>query len=114
MALPLKYRLSKSHEIEEILKRGRSFSSAFFRARFIPAPGLKKFALIVGLKVSKKAVIRNKIKRKLSEIIKLNIPKIKPGYSVVILVKPQAADEEFKNLEEDLVNNLVKIGRQSK
>jgi len=112
MALPLKYRLSKSREIEEVLKRGRSFGSGLFQIRFLPAaPGLKKFAFIVGLKVSKKAVIRNRIKRKISETIRLNILKIKPGYLIVIVVKPQAANEELKKLEEDLGDGLVKIGR---
>lgn len=112
MPLPSKYRLSKSREIKEVFKRGKSFSSGFFQVRFIPAaPGLKKLALIVGLKVSKKAVIRNRIKRKISEIVRLNILKIKPGHLIVILVKPQAANEELKNLEEDLMDNLIKIGR---
>ena len=112
MALPSKYRFSNSNEIKEVFKRGKSLDSGFFQIRFIPAaPGLKRFAFIVGLKVSKKAVIRNRIKRKISEIIKLNLLKFKPGYLIVILVKPQAADKEPENLEEDLVNSLVKIGR---
>lgn len=112
MALISKYRLSKSHEIKEVFKSGKSFGSGLFQIRFVPAAlGLKKFAIIVGLKVSKKAAIRNRIKRKISEIIRLNISKVKPGYFIVILVKPQAANEELKNLEEDLINSLVKIGR---
>lgn len=112
MALPSKYRLSNNSEIKEVFKRGKSFGSRFFQIRFIPtAPGLKKFAFIVGLKVSKKAVIRNRIKRKISEIIRLNILKIKPGYLIVILAKPQAANEESENLEEDLTKSLIKIGR---
>ena len=112
MALPSKYRLSNSNEIKEVFKRGQILDSGFFQVRFIPAaPGLKKFAFIVGLKVSKKAVIRNRIRREVSEIIRLNISKIKPGYFIVILVKPQAANGEVKNLKEDLVNSLIKISR---
>lgn len=112
MALSPKYRLSKSHEIKEVFKRGKGLSSRFFQIRFISAAlGLKKLAFIVGLKVSKKAVTRNRIKRKISEIIRLNISKIKPGHLIVILVKPQAANEEPENLEEDLVKSLIKIGR---
>ncbi|MEK7659507.1 MAG: ribonuclease P protein component [Patescibacteria group bacterium] len=115
MALPSKYRLSRSREIKEVFKRGESFDSGLFQIRFIPAAlGVKKFAFIVGLKVSKRAVIRNKIKRKINEIIERNISKIKPGYLIAILVKSRAAYEEPKNLEEDLMNNLIKIGRWKK
>ncbi len=112
MALPLKYRLSRSREIKEVFKGGKSFGSRFFQIRFIPAPsGFKRIAFVVGLKVSKRAVIRNRIKRRISEITRLNISRIKPGYFIVIMAKPRVADEELKNLEEDLINDLVKIGR---
>ena len=112
MTLPSKYRFSSSDEIKEVFKRGKSLDSGFFQIRFIPAArGLKKFAFIVGLKVSKKAVIRNRIRRKISEIIRINISKIKPGYLIAILAKSQAANEEPKSLEENLMNSLIKIGR---
>lgn len=112
MVLPSKFRFSNSNEIKEVFKKGKSLNSGFFQIKFIPAAqDLKKFALIVGLKVSKKAVIRNRIKRRISEIIRLNVLKIKPGYLFVIVTKPRAASEKLKNLEEDLVNSLIKIGR---
>ncbi|MEK7537047.1 MAG: ribonuclease P protein component [Patescibacteria group bacterium] len=112
MALPSKYRFSNSNQIKEVFKKGKSFNSGFFKIKFIPAaPGLKKFAFIIGLKVSKKAVVRNKIKRRISEIIRLNLLKIKPGYFIIVIVKPQAANEEPRNLEEALINSLIKIGR---
>lgn len=112
MALPSKYRLSNSDEIKEVFRAGKSFNSGLFQIRFIPtASNLKKFAFIAGLKVSKKAVIRNKIKRRVSEIIRLNLPKIKSGYLFIVIVKPRAANEEPGSLEESLMNTLIKIGR---
>lgn len=110
MALSRKYRLSDSSEIIRVIKKGRSFDSKFFRIKFLPADaGFTRFSIIISSKVSKKAVIRNKIKRTLSETIRLNIPKIKPGFSIVVLVKPKAPNAGLGYLKESLVENLVKI-----
>lgn len=111
MALSRKFRLSNSSEIKRVFRRGRSLNSELFQIKFLPIEiDISKFAIIAGSKVSKKAAVRNKIKRRLSEIIRLNISKIKQGFLVVVVAKPKTADREFKHLREDLMNNLNRIG----
>lgn len=115
MALTKTKRLS-GREIKEIIKRGKLFESDFFRIKFFPAPSTKvlsanKFAFIVGSRVSRKANQRNKIKRRVSEAIRLLSPTIKPGL-ILILVKPQALGKGFSYLRDDLNRVLGKIGQR--
>lgn len=116
MVLPRNHRLSSDSEIKKVFKDGVSFNSELFRLKFIPAhAGPTKFAIIIGLKVSKKASVRNRIRRKLSETVRLNISKIRPGYLVVIVAKPKLADKFInqgpKDLSRELIDNLSKISQ---
>lgn len=54
------------------------------------------FGFIISTKISKKAVIRNRIKRIMSEVIRQNLKKIKNGYDVLFLIKPSIVKLERK------------------
>ncbi|MGC8792692.1 MAG: ribonuclease P protein component [Bryobacteraceae bacterium] len=45
-----------------------------------------------------KAVVRNRIKRRLREAVRLNLEKLAPGWDVVITARPGAADAPFEQL----------------
>jgi len=54
--------------------------------RFAPNGGQKtRFGFVVGLRFSKKAVLRNKMKRQLSAAAEKHYYKIKPGYDIVVI-----------------------------
>jgi len=55
---------------------------------------------VVSLKVSKKAVIRNKIKRRLREIIRQT--ELKQGFDFVIIAKPLIVNQNFQEIKQDL------------
>lgn len=55
--------------------------------------------VVVGLKVSKKAVIRNRLRRRIKEILRLS----RPGLQVVrVVAKPLAVGVKYDNLKKDL------------
>ena len=111
MALPREYRLSGKSEIEEIFKKGKYLNSELFSIKFLSTnTKFSRFAIIISLKVSKKSVLRNKIRRRVSEIIRLNQSIIKPGYNIVLIVKSRAINKEYAGLKEALVKELSKIG----
>ena len=64
---------------------------------------------MVSLKVSKKAVVRNKIRRRLSEIIKAE-ENIKTGTDLVIIALPGIEKKEFTEIKESVGAVLVKTG----
>ena len=69
--LPKKNRLKNKKDFERVFKQGKGFKEDFLFFK-ITKNNLKenRFGFIVSLKVSKKAVLRNKVKRRLREIIK--------------------------------------------
>jgi len=107
--LPKINRLKNKKDFDLVFKEGRSFkeNSLVLRAA---ANGLEtsRFGFIVSLKVSKKAAVRNKIRRRLSEIIRAEGGNIKKGIDAAVLALPGTEKKEFSELEPALKSLLVK------
>jgi len=65
----------------------------------------------VGIKISKKAVTRNKIKRQIREILRLSLQKneIMPGYYLLFIAKKEAEGKEYLELEKEVKNLIGKV-----
>jgi len=53
-----------------------------------------KFGFVISKKISKKAVVRNKIRRKLAEEVRKNLDKFENGFRGIFLVKKNILDEK--------------------
>lgn len=106
--LPPENQLKKKKEIEKVFKLGKGLKESFL---YIKAKMNKlensRFCFIVSKKVAKKAVVRNKIKRRLREITRKNLLKIRKGLDIIIIALPGAEKENYKVLEEK-INKLFK------
>jgi ribonuclease P protein component len=70
MALAKKYRLGKS-ELERVFKKGKTVKSSFFFIKMLDNEvGYPRLAVIVPAKIFKKAILRNRIKRIISDSFK--------------------------------------------
>jgi len=69
-----------------------------------------RFGILISVKVSKKAVIRNKIKRQIRDIISMQLDKIKQEYDCVIICLPEIAGKEHKEIEKSLIGHFKRIG----
>lgn len=58
-----------------------------------------RFGISVSTKVSKKAVVRNRIKRQISAALYKLLPKLSPGWRIVVVVKPVKAECECGTLQ---------------
>lgn len=108
--LPKLNRLSKSKEIEKVYKNGKSFFSKTLGVKVLKN-GLEesRFAIVIGLKVSKKAVKRNLVKRQLREILRLNLEKIKLGFDVMLIARPGILEMDYKELEKEVFGTFKKL-----
>jgi ribonuclease P protein component len=88
--LPKKHRLSKSADVKQTTARGRSFFNPFFVLKAVKVPEGVKITVIVSTKVSKQAVVRNRLKRIIREVVRQNLSRFKPG-SYAFIVKASAA-----------------------
>lgn len=53
-----------------------------------------RIGISISTKVSKKAVVRNRIKRQLRAAFRYLLPRISPGWLLVVIVQPSAARQE--------------------
>ncbi len=57
-----------------------------------------RIGLIVSRKVARKAVQRNKVKRRLREILRSWIPHLHPGWDIIVVARPPAREATFHEL----------------
>lgn len=70
---------------------------------------ISRFAFVVSTKVDKRATKRNLVKRRLREIIRLRLKKIRPGYDVLIIAKKGVVDRNYQELEKQIEFLLEKL-----
>ncbi len=67
----------------------------------------------VGITVSKKlghAVVRNRIRRRVREVYRLNEEKFRPGWDIVVVVRSRAIDADFGKLTAAYLHLADKAG----
>lgn len=107
--LPTSERLKSSREIERVLKKGNRTSSPLFSVFYLKSSQSFRGAVITGLKVSKKATERNKVKRRfLASLREIRQNNILTGDFVFILRKA-IFDTEFTNIKGELERCLRKL-----
>lgn len=98
--LPTKNRLKKRKDFDSVFKKGRGFKEDFLVLKKNKNNlNQSRFGFIVGKRVSKKATVRNKIKRGLSGLIQEKLAKIKKGFDIVLIVQPGLENKNFEEME---------------
>lgn len=73
-------------------------------------PSVTKFGISVSQKVSKKAVIRNRLKRQVRAALRTLFPRINPGWLVVISLSPAACECDYYVFLRELERFLAESG----
>lgn len=107
--LAKKHKLTRKDNIKDILDKGKTLKSRYFVIKYEENNEENRFALTVSAKLSKKAVTRNRLRRQIFEIIRLNFEKIPSSNNIVILPRFAALDLDYQDLEKNLINILLKI-----
>jgi ribonuclease P protein component len=106
--LSLNNRLKKTADIRNVFKQGRLFKEGFLIFKTVKNDLDKsRFGFIVSQKVSKQAVIRNKIKRRLRGAVIKRIKEIKTGTDNLFIALPGLAIKDFLSTEQT-ANSLLK------
>ncbi len=96
-----KYRIRKKRDIEKIFKKGKIFKKDFLILKTIKNNlSFCRFGFIVSKKISGKAVVRNRVKRKIREAVSANLMKLN-----------QSSDNLFIALTGIEKNNLREIDK---
>ncbi|MCX6731554.1 MAG: ribonuclease P protein component [Candidatus Parcubacteria bacterium] len=88
---------------EEIFKRGKIFSSPNLSLKIAPTTEKQsRFTFVVSSKVAKRAVDRNKIKRRARNIVRKFLPEIKKQINAIIFFRKGAGKMTFSELEKEI------------
>jgi ribonuclease P protein component len=108
--LKKQYRLTKDKEFDKVFRNGRSSYDKVLGIKALNnGMDYCRFGIMVSAKVSKKAVERNTIRRRLNETLRNKMPLFKIRADVVIIVLPAARDKTSKLLADSLTYNLSKL-----
>lgn len=105
------YKLKKESDFKRVFSEGEYYRFGLVSLKILKNNLQKnRFACAVGLKVSKKATQRNKIKRKIEEIIRINLGGIKQGFDIVVMVNPEIIEKNYDEIKEELISLFKKAG----
>ena len=102
------YRIKKQSEIDAIFNNKKATGNMYFSV-FLKenTNNYFRFGLSIGKKYGN-AVSRNKIKRQIRSIVRLNKTEIIGGYDFIIVIKPQANRLTYQEIEEQIIGLLKK------
>lgn len=116
-------RLRKMKDFDILFKEGRFVGGQFITLKIWKIEtdkyprrkyeeGELRIGFVVGLKISKKAVERNRIKRQMREIVRLLLKddRIKTGYHMAIVTKSAVLGHDYKEIEADILSVLKRAG----
>lgn len=114
VTIPLRQlRLNHSTEIRAVFRDGRRLNDphlrVVFRATERPHP---RFCIQVGRRVSKKAVVRNRIRRRTREAFRAPFSAIGRGFDVVIMAQIGVATLPWEELRERSLRMVERIAAQ--
>ena len=105
--LPSAKRLKRKKDFEMIFKNGRNFKGPFLVLKIVDNKREdNRFGFVVSQKISKKATIRNQVRRRLASGVK-EMKNITPGNDFLFLALPGIEKKEFIEVK-DAISQLVK------
>lgn len=103
--------MTKKRNFELVLKKGKVLHSPSFGLFFLKekTDEPSTFGFVVSNKISKRAVVRNKIRRVFRETVRNRLPEITPGFSFVFLVKKNIVNKNGDEIKKEIDSIFEKI-----
>jgi ribonuclease P protein component len=105
------YRLKSSLEFQAVYTKGRSVANRAAVLYVLPQKpaGISQVGFAAGKKLGK-AVVRNRIKRRIKEAVRLVWSRVKPGYRLIVIARQAAKDMPFPQLQERITELFERAG----
>jgi ribonuclease P protein component len=102
--------LKKNYEFRRLYTRGKNYAShlvVIYCGKNRRAEN--RLGITVGAKVGK-AVVRNRVRRRISEIYRLNEDRFKTGWDIVVVARARSAEASYRDIEADLLKSAERLG----
>ena len=104
------YSLKKNSDFRRLYDKGKSAATPYLvlycRKNRL---GHNRAGYTVSVKLGH-AVVRNRVRRRLREIVRLNREAVRPGYELVRVARSRAVDAEYRKLEQAYLTACQKLG----
>jgi len=114
--LSKEYRLSKKKDFDGVFKKGESIKNGFLIFKVLNNPSnssgqvpISRFGFVVSKKISTKATVRNKVKRRLRDAVSAKLPELKKSKDVIVITLPGIEKKEFAEIEKMVADSLAKL-----
>lgn len=104
--------IKKEKEFTEIIKKYPYVKNSYFVIYYRKNTKFNKYGISVPKKTGK-AVIRNKIKRRIKNIIDLNEKNIHKSYDYVIIIRKRLIELNYNEIERSLLSLINRIGEKN-
>ena len=101
--------IKSSDEFTEIINQSESVKNKYYSIYYRKNNGNNRYGITIPKKLGI-AVLRNKTKRRVKNIIDNNKNAMQNGYNYVIIVKKGILDLTFIEMEQELLNLMKRIG----
>jgi len=107
-SIAMKGSLKGRREFARVARKGRAFSHPLLVVKILPNGELRnRYGLVVGKKVGN-AVVRNKVKRRLREIIRG--ARLQGGWDIMIIARGTTSLSDYQKLKSALEGILSRAG----
>jgi ribonuclease P protein component len=103
------HRVRQRADVLRLQQTGRRLGHPLLRLQF-GANGLAvtRFGFIVGKRVAPAAHDRNRLRRRLRELARLQLPRLAPGLDIIVLAQPAARSASYADLAAALAQLLAR------
>lgn len=101
--------LKSKLEFDNLIKTGQTFADNYFRVFYTPNQTKKsQFGIAVGKKLGN-AVVRNKLKRQVRQILTANKLQFSKSFNYIIMVKKPGLSLKYRVKEEKIIALMKKV-----
>jgi ribonuclease P protein component len=112
--------IKKARDFREVFSKGEFFGGGYFKIGVLRnSLNYTRFGICVPKGTTRKATARNRLKRQIREVIRLNKDKVKQGFDIVLVLRvnrPKSNSgahfdsESTPNLKQETIkNNILKV-----
>lgn len=107
--LQKRHRLVSERDFSRVFKKGKTTNGNALSIRVVRNNRPEsRVAFVVSTKVSKRAVVRNLLKRRLREIVRPQMATLLPGLDIIVMTKAQALALSVAELRQSTIELLKK------
>ncbi len=88
-------RIGNKKVIEKLFRKGNLFKTEFLIFKYDKVENLPQFAVSVSKKNHKKATKRNRLRRQIYEVLRMNLPNLKNNIIALVIARPTTADHKM-------------------